>query len=620
MAITESNTDLAVNGLVTTVKVTDDARSNIANVTHLSEYVQTLYSVVLYNTDDNEVLEAPGLDPANRTNKAEYFFTVPPKSYEVQEPFTPNIQVTQNGGRFVESYGSLIKTIRVTGTTGLRPNKKSVNKPYSPYLSVSQANIDELLGKDLNLKRKILDPTEATGYDDLVFLRNLFRKYSDTKFDAERAGSTIMLWRNNKDLEYWIVEPEDFKVSQNSKSPLTYEYTISFKTLGRFEYTYSLGRDPQADAWDRDRFFARIQSYSQNLMGMFTSLGTDIRRMAGAANFLRDTVLGPLLAVINGLTSLKGAVSDSMFSALSALTILDTNLITAIDKLGKDLDPTEDVDRLIRSLRRLLVEIEHIFTEDQLMDDPSRRSVRVRAAEAYATRDPSLPGRPAIYASVPVGTAYDPAVAEDTVAPGDTIEDLADRLLGDPTGWRDLVEINRLVYPYVGVEPMPGVLVPGDKILYPAPRVKQSKVMNGPKTRNRTLAMDAYGTDIRLQTTGPEDSSVTDIGVSSTGDLGLITGLSNMNQAILLKFVTETGELPAHRRYGSKFPLGAKMTPSAITEVRISTAQTVHSDTRVKGIKDMQFVSTGDKLGVKLDLELLNENDVVPVSLALRRF
>jgi hypothetical protein len=186
---------------------------------------------------------------------------VPPKVLEFSEPFATNVQATQNGGKYVESYGSIIKQIKVSGTTGLRPNKSTttrilgnnVNTSGIPILGSqlqTQANqLGTLLGNGFSNSSGI-PADEATGHDDIIFLRNIFRLYSDIKADDVTSnGSTyssrnvVMLWRNIKDLDYWVVEPEEFRIGQSSQSPLTYEYNISFKTLSRFNFTFSLPDD-----------------------------------------------------------------------------------------------------------------------------------------------------------------------------------------------------------------------------------------------------------------------------------------------------------------------------------------------------------------------------------------
>src|SRR5260221_11898867 len=79
----------------------------------ITDLIQHLYSIVLYDTHLGETIIDPSLDPGARTAYAEYFFRVPPKVHEFDEPFATSIVGTQRGGKYVESYGSIIKALRV---------------------------------------------------------------------------------------------------------------------------------------------------------------------------------------------------------------------------------------------------------------------------------------------------------------------------------------------------------------------------------------------------------------------------------------------------------------------------------------------------------------------------
>jgi hypothetical protein len=173
--------------------------------------IQSLYSVFLWDLQRGSILVHTGLDPASRTQLAEFFFQTPPKVMDMTEPFATRIIATQNGGKYLESHGSIFKEIRISGTTGLRPRKKAPETiPLLP-----SGSFEGLVQNFQNEIRKI-PRDEATGFDDIHFLRNIFRRYSDSKGRNERV---IMVWRNIKDDDYWVVEPRSFKLIQNSQSP-----------------------------------------------------------------------------------------------------------------------------------------------------------------------------------------------------------------------------------------------------------------------------------------------------------------------------------------------------------------------------------------------------------------
>lgn len=648
MALRESTTTISASSN-TIISVTEDQRAQAVQGTQLTEVVQNLYSIALYDTLEDAVLVAAGLDPGSRTNNCEYFFRVPPKTHEFGEPFATTVTPTQGGGKYVESYGALIKSLKISGTTGLRPNKST--SASIPVLNLSEAQLQAVIGRGPNglstTAVRRIPADEKTGYDDIVFLRNIFRKYSDLKSDDTLSGRVVMLWRNLKDADYWIVEPEDFRLSQNSQSPLTYEYSITFKTLARFEFTYAMPPDPLAQARSTQRMLARVQEYGQNILNIFLVLSNQINRLQGYATFVSNTVLAPALGVLNGLNAIKTASYGVVRGLRTQVLTLEENLTVAIEQLATDPgfagvfspSPTPTVspvlpaqDPIIRNLRRLSVICcrllqEPIATESNTSD---ANLLIERYAAAYQTPGTlTMPRRaPADSPSYIGYEALTSTVGSDTVAPGETIRDVAERLLGDPSRWRILVTLNRLHSPYISATGGPGVLAPGDRILFPSsgPSDVSSSIVGTQNPTNDEYngpndpVVQAYGRDIMLKSTFVGGEELTDLAISQTGDLASIQGIPNVEQALKLKFTTERGELSAHPKYGAKYPVGKKATPSSFNELRINTLNTLSSDNRISRIRDLRFIAVGDKLAAKVDVELINARNIIPVTLALRRF
>lgn len=608
-------------------QVTDEQRAQAVQGAQLTELVQHLYSLVLYDTVADATLESPGLDPAGRTNNAEYFFRVPPKTHELQEPFATTIQGTQDGGKYVESYGSIIKAIRVTGTTGLRPNKSA--SPTIPLLGVSEAQLNTLLGSGLNTNTRGIPADEKTGYDDIIFLRNIFRRYSDLKADDELAGRVVMLWRNIKDADYWVVEPEDFRLTQNSSSPLTYEYSISLKTLALFDFVYAAPNDPLETSRSRQRMLSRLQEYGQNILNVFMTISNQINRVQGFATFLSNTILSPIVNIVNGLNAIKTSAYGVVRGLRTQVLTLAGNLDDAITQLVSS-ETLEVQDPIVRSLRRMQITCARILTEP-VAGESTTTDVNLlinRYAAAYETPGTLTTARRAPEAS-PSYIGYEAltsTVGSDIVGPGETIRDIAARLLGDPGRWRILVTLNRLRSPFISVTGAPGVLSPGDRILFPRPGSAGGNTVGTQNpTNNQYQGPDdpvtaAYGRDLMLKSTFVGGAELTDLVLSQGGDIASVQGVPNVEQALKLKFMTERGELAAHPKFGAKYPVGKKATPTSFNELRINTLNTLTSDNRVESVKDLRFIAVGDKLAAKVDIELVNARNILPVTLALRRF
>lgn len=612
----------------TVTKLSDAQRDQATQGAQLTEMVQTLYSLVLYDTDKEATLVAEGLDPAGRTKNAEYYFRVPPKVHEFAEPFASNVMNTQYHGKYVESYGSVIKSIRLSGTTGVRPNK--LTSPTIPLLGISEDQINTLLGAGLGGGIRKIPSGEATGHDDIIFLRNIFRKYSDIKSHDLISGRVVMLWRNIKDADYWVVEPEDFRLSQSSSNPLGYEYSISLKTLACFDLKYTVSVDPLEQSRIATRMVSRLQFYGQNILNIFLTVSHQINRIQGYATFVSNVVLGPMLGVINGLNAVKTSAFGIFRGLRNQVLTLSENLDDAISRL---LTFTVPQNPVIRGLRRAKLICARILSEPVASESAVRDVGQVlnRYATAYETPGTGTTARRSPDSSPTyIGSETSPAsVGTDIVRPSEDIRDIALRLFGDRSRWRLIVALNRLRSPFISILGGPGVLAPGDSFLFPSDQERPSTLVgtqnpssdetNGDPQAN-TTGQQAYGRDLRLKSVFIGTEEITDLQINQRGDISSIQGLANVEQAIRIKFSTEKGELAAHPKFGAKFSIGRKATPSSFNELRLNTLSTLLSDNRVASVRNLKFIAAGDGLAVSADVELTQAQDILNTSFALRRF
>lgn len=251
-----------------------------------------------------------------------YYLDIPPQQIVQRENFATNVSATRRGV-IVESEGVVFKDITIKGTTGVFPgerggfagpqaNLSDITAPPSEPAGVS----DEGLSKKSNVKF-------VTGYQEFMMLRQFFMKYAHDKVSA--SGDLFMVFINEKDNQALIVEPLEFTMERNSKSPLTYNYTIVLKGIGSFN---SLFNQPSAD--DATDIFQKIGNISANL-------SAGIGQVRAAINVTSDslqktfqaidqTVNGPLRQVQFALQDL----SDGITNTLSLPTILANNFTSAI--------------------------------------------------------------------------------------------------------------------------------------------------------------------------------------------------------------------------------------------------------------------------------------------------
>lgn len=119
----------------------------------------------------------------------------------------------------------------------------------------------------------------------------------------------------------------------------------------------------------------------------------------------------------------------------------------------------------------------------------------------------------------------------------DDIRGLAHKLLGDQARWRELVELNKLEYPFISNTEVTGkrVLTIGNTLIYPGRPVAT--------LTTEFLESTQYGRDLKL-----EKGYLVVQGHS----LAVITGIENLKVSLERRIATKKGGLPAHRNtYGN---------------------------------------------------------------------
>lgn len=603
----------------------------------LKPLLEKQYGLFLWDMKINKLLREPGLNPANAAQLPEYFFSMAPRVYEMGDPFTSVITPTQSGGKFVESHGSIIKNIKVTGTTGIRPRRSEGPLADIPLIGSALTQLDSTLDTVLFRDRNDNVPkSEQTGFDDIIFMRNIFRRYSDYRENNEASNHIIMVWYNAKEGDSWIVEPKDFRLIRGSKSPLTYDYSLAFQTLAPFESIISTdSEDPLKAVLAARKVFSRVQEFNTQLKRSFLIISTQIRRLEGLGVFAETQLLNPIINVTRGLGVIRATASNFGARLQHNTLVLQRELDNAVDLLTGT-PGVEAQDALVRTLRRTQVTAARILAEpgvrESVNSDSSTRQDRYSSAYVTggdsvvrARSAPDLGGSSAFIGNASVTDR----VAQDFVNGGEDLRSIAGRLLGDKGAWHILATVNSLSSPYISADGRPGTLRVGDAILYPSSGagVNASTINTVNTSEDETSGKDtntlgpvqqAYGRDIRLVSISLSGVDLADLKVNQQGDISTIVGIPNVEQALIVKFSTERGELPAHPSFGSSFPLGSKATPDSLNEFRVQTIATIKSDTRIQGIKNIDFVAVRDVLVVNATLTLINATDSLNTTVSLR--
>lgn len=546
----------------------------------------------------------------------EFVFRMNPREIDLSEPMAVSIQPTQNRGQYIEHQGQIYKDIKISGTTGLRPNKKNGAQP--PVFSISDP---------FNTNPAGIGTGETTGFDHLLELRNLLRGYAACKVTSE-ARHIVMIWQNAKEGESYIVEPILFRTPRSAASPLTINYEIQLRTIHRLDIAQIaiVREDPLINELGSFNFIKRASNSIRlvsNSLAILTAL-TD--RVTNVGLSVINDVLLPLENIVTGATALittanraLTAPRDRVSITLSKLRELSDTLDAIVDNPYIQSGTMTAAARASKASKDAMRGLGRLYSDPDFYGENASISLADSAAEYNDPREAD---------SGTGGSTFDPrnapissTAAVTTINGDENIMDLAFRVLGDPGRWKEIVVLNSLSAPYIseagdGID----VLRPGDEVMYPSSEsVERTGVSQEGVSRfsDGKLLDERLGRDLKLK--GEEVDVGFEDFVVDRGDLGTVEGFDNLRQAVRIKFGTEQGELRAHPNFGFSFPIGAKPKTRTITEFQLNGRATLLSDRRISDVPGLAMSVSGTTLNVKTTLSISGIDDRLPIRLSVRR-
>lgn len=578
---------------------------------------------------------------------AEFLFPTNPRSINVEEPASITVVALQNGGKYIEHQGSIFKNISISGTTGFRPDLyvyRTLALDYEEKAAAEQAaNSAVSNAGQTGTPRLLPTPTiqapvkAATGFDNFIHLRNMFRAYYDAKQNPDLASKIVMVWGSAKEEDYWIVEPITFRMSRDAGSNrFTYNYEISLRTIQKIDQTTFVSQDdprrPKSDLIPYKagikslNFFQKMREFINKISNGIRTISGTISQWAEIANRVTSEFLNPFKDLISGATSLvtSGIGTISTIRALInnvVSTVFPVELMREVARLrnttvnfGNDFtslftNPYDDFmnawKEVIRGTSQTKILVESKDTETYVKLEAAKSSLRqysnvLNINNRGATTPPTMFSQQQRYNSFKQGL----------ILRGENIQQAAARLTGNPNSYQEIIVHNNLRHPYIsedgdGVQ----VLRPGDVILIPSmdpPEDTQFLFTNDPNEKI-SPAEAALGRDIKLT---PKKNYGNEIKYGVTfnknGDLNLISGMDNMKQAINTLFLTEKGELRLHPTYGVKFPIGSKGELQSLIAFKLQTKFALLQDPRIDDVSSINYNFSDGILSVRSNIILKN--------------
>ena len=293
---------------------------NTINPTNVKYGFKVLSSIeILKNTSD--VTKAS----TRQTDSNTYYLDIPPQAITQKEIFSTAIQATRKG-IIVETEGVVFKDIIIQGTTGIFPGKRgNFNGPQANLNLIAPPSPPS--GVDIQTgKSKASNIKEVSGYEEFLALRQYFLKYAHDKL--QKNGDLFLVFINEKDNQTLIVEPLEFTMERNSKSPLTYNYKIVLKAIGTLNLIFN--DLPPAQKSLLEQILDGIGNVSANLSAGIGQARAAINATSSTLQrtfqAIDQTVNGPLRQVQFALEDLSNGLSDT----LSLPAILSNNFTSAI--------------------------------------------------------------------------------------------------------------------------------------------------------------------------------------------------------------------------------------------------------------------------------------------------
>lgn len=190
---------------------------------------------------------------------------------------------------------------------------------------------------------------------------------------------------------------------------------------------------------------------------------------------------------------------------------------------------------------------------------------------------------------------------------GDTLRSIASRYLNDQTRWSELVGINNLRPPYItetinSDERIENTLIWGEWIKVP----KTDYLLDNDKL----TFDDLYGQDIYLNNM--------DLDVTDSGDLKVVSGVSNLSQAITNRIKCVRGDNFIHNTYGCDIYTVLGMKNTLVVELLAQglVKIAISEEPRISSINSISSRINGDVLYINAKVTPVDQNTDVDLNLS----
>ena len=529
-----------------------------------------------------------------------FTFSVPPESEEFTFPQRKS-ETKTFGGAVVADYGNDLVQINLSGST---------------------------INQELKIIYKSrLGTQEMTGEQEIFYLRDLLKKYGQRDNLQNKEVHLYSLTGGNIDVKnnpkWWKIYVGQLDITRNKDKPFCYNY--KFSATGEPEVTKKKYR--LSGALDIDNKF---MNDLQSVTAWFNALsGEDgfIYKMTHALDQIEAIGGTYLTAISNAIAACRTAI-DSFNGAINHYADVVNGIMSGVGDIATDTVMLGDkvfytavrfyptiAANVWNSCIALKETGENLWNkcnsfDDEYFSESSWQTVKELFDNTVSNQDiadvySSLSHEVTDTASqITVITSKNLNDLSFAVIPGDTGED--DRIIitygykvvsitDAETNWDQLAQdyygdssLSSIIAMYNNLssdEPLvvgQSIVIP--KLIFAESTISDNEIYNTPDVK------DNYGKDLIIKN---RDFAV------YNGDLQLVSGIDNLEQALLNRYSTLIGARIRLEVYGIQASIGDALNASS-SLIQASVHQTTVEDPRVETVEDIQFNGMGDELAVSV--------------------
>ena len=528
-----------------------------------------------------------------------FTFSVPPESEEFIFPQRKS-ETKTFGGAVVADYGNDLVQINLSGST-INQELKII---YKSRLGIG----------------------EMTGEQEIFYLRDLLKKYGQRDNLQNKEVYLYSLNGGNVDVKnnpkWWRIYIGQLDISRNKDKPFCYNY--KFSATGEPEVTkktYKL-----QGIIDNNKFLSSLQSVT-TWFNQLTGEDGFIYRMTHALDQIEEIGGTYLTAISNSIGACRTAI-DAFNGAINHYADVVNGIMSGVGDIATDTVMLGDkvfytavrfYPTIAANVWNGCVALKETFNnlyekcnnfDDVYFSESSWQTVKELFDDTVSDQDISD-----VYSSlskegsdianqVTVITSKNLNDLSFAVIPGDTGED--DRIIitygykvvsitDAETNWDQLAQdyygdasLSSIIAMYNNLsseDPLKvgqSIVIP--KLIFAESSISDNEIYNTPDVK------DNYGKDLIIKN---RDFAV------YNGDLQLVNGIDNLEQALLNRYSTLVGARIRLEVYGIQASIGDALNASS-SLIQASVHQTTVEDPRVETVEDIQFNGMGDELAVSV--------------------